>query len=264
MKKYFFGIYYKYQTVDGFTIAVIKSISNNIDMIQVITNEKSYFIDDLSSVNINFERVIFNIHQDDINIEGTISCGPLLKTKKNVMSYYRFLPIECKHKIYSMYHSLSGIVVINNKTINFDQGNGYIEGDEGRNFPTEYLWLNASKKEVSLTLAVATIPLGLIKIMGTTCMIEYGDKEYRFGTYNGAKPKLLSRNHIIIKKGRFVLDIKVDDFNGHALKAPVKGEMTRTIHECPSVGIHFSLKHKDKILIENSHPYASFEYVFDK
>ena len=100
MKNRFFGIYYKYQTKNGFTIAVIKSVSNDIDMIQVITNEKSYQIKDLSSVDVNFERIIFNVHQEDINIKGTIKCGPLLKTKKNVMSYYRFLPIECKHKIY--------------------------------------------------------------------------------------------------------------------------------------------------------------------
>ena len=264
MKNRFFGIYYKYQTKDGFTIAVIKSVSNDIDMIQVITNEKSYQIKDLSSVDVNFERIIFNVHQEDISIEGTIKCGPLLKTKKNVMSYYRFLPIECKHKIYSMYHSLSGLLIINNKTIDFSDGNGYIEGDEGRNFPTEYLWLNASKKETSITLAIATIPLGLVEITGTMCMIEHGDKEYRFGTYNSAKPKLISRNHIIIKKGKYVLDINIDDFDGHALKAPVKGEMIRTIHECPSVGIRFTLKHKEKVLIDDNHPYASFEYVFNK
>ena len=33
-KNRFFGIYYKYQTVDGYTIAVISSTANEGDMLQ--------------------------------------------------------------------------------------------------------------------------------------------------------------------------------------------------------------------------------------
>ena len=134
-----------------------------------------------------------------------------------------------------MNHPLSGSLVINGKTISFDNGNGYIEGDKGRNFPHQYLWFNASSKENSITLAVASIPLGLIKIIGTTGLIVNNNKEYRFGTYNFAKAKVIEKNHVVIKRGKTILEIFIDDNTGHALKAPVKGNMVRTIHECPSV-----------------------------
>ena len=161
-----------------------------------------------------------------------------------------------------MYQDISGTLKINNVDICFDNGNGYIEGDKGRNFPKEYLWLNAINNEASLTLAVATIPLGLINIIGITSLIEYQSKEYRFGTYNFAKATLISKNHITVKKGKYILDISIDDFNGLPLKAPVKGDMVRYIHECPSVSIRYTLTKNGKILMDISHPYASFEYTF--
>lgn len=262
MKNKFFGIYNKHQSINGDMVAIIDSISNEGKMIQIITNDGSYLIKDLSQIDISFKGISFNVHQDDLIITGEIKYGPLLKNRKDIMSYYRYLPIECKHQIYSMYHELSGSITINGREIDFANGNGYIEGDKGRNFPKNYLWLNAINKEASITLAVATIPLGLFKITGTTCLIEYNNKEYRFGTYNFARAKLISRNHIIIKKGKYVLDINIDGFNGHALKAPTKGNMTRFIHECPCVKIRYTLKKKNEVLMDIEHPYASFEYVY--
>lgn len=262
MKNKFFGIYYKHQNKDGYTIAVIDSISNEGKMVQIITNEKSYLLKDLSQINISFEGIDFNIDQEDLSIHGSIKYGLLLKNKKDIMSYYRYLPIECKHQIYSMYQPINGELNINNKIINFDNGNGYIEGDKGRNFPKNYLWLNAINKEASITLAIASIPLGLITITGITCLIEYNNKEYRFGTYNNAKVLIKERNHILIKKGRYLLDINIDDFDGHKLKAPDKGNMVRYIHECPSVVIKYTLKYKNEVLMDITHPYASFEYVY--
>ena len=61
-----------------------------------------------------------------------------------------------------------------------------------------------------------------------------------FGTYNFAKAKVISRNHVVITKGQYVLDINIDDNSGHALKAPIKRDMVRYIHECPSVKITYS------------------------
>ena len=262
MRKGFFGIYYKHQTVDGLVLATIVSTSNGEDMVQIIVNEKAYQIKDISSVKASFEGISYDIHQDDLELVGKISYGPLLKTRKNVMSYYRFLPIECKHSIYSMYHELNGEVILNGKTISFDKGNGYMEGDRGRSFPSEYLWLNASSKEASFTLAIADIPLGLFHIKGITCMIEHNGKEYRFGTYNFAKAKLISKEHIIIKKGKYTLEVFPFSKKAHGLKAPVKGEMVRTIHECPSMEIRYTLKYKDDLILDITHPFASYEYVF--
>lgn len=263
-KKKFFGIYYKHQTVDGFTLAVIISKSNEGRMIQLITNEKSYLIHDTNSITASFGGIHFDVDQEDIKIKGELFYGPLLKPKKDIMSYYRYLPIECKHNIYSMYHSLSGKIVLNGKEYVFDKGNGYMEGDQGRNFPTKYLWLNAIDEEASLTLAIASIPLGLFTITGITCLLEHKNKEYRFGTYNFAKALCIQKDHVVVKKGKYTLEILVDKKEGHGLKAPVKGDMIRVIHEAPCVPLTYTLKYKDQVILEKKHPYASFEYVFDK
>ena len=264
MKNRFFGMYYKHQNKDGYTLAVIVSHSNEGEMVQIITNDRAALINDPSQVKASFFGIEFNVHQEGLNLTGKITYGELLKPKKDIMSYYRFFPIECKHKVYSMYHHLDGEIFINDEHISFNDGDGYMEGDKGRNFPKEYLWLNASNEEASIILAIATIPMGLAKITGITSLIEYKNKEYRFGTYNFAKAKKISRSHIQIKKGKYLLDIEIDDHQGHALKAPNKGEMNRFIHECPSVRIHYTLKKKNEILMDIIHPYASFEYVYNK
>ena len=110
MKNKFFGIYYKHQTKNGYTLAVISSTSNEGDMIQVIDNDKSYQIIDITSVKVSFKGISFDINQEDISIKGYLTYGPLSKPNKDVMSYYRYLPIECKHNIYSMglFENLTG------------------------------------------------------------------------------------------------------------------------------------------------------------
>ncbi len=262
-KNRFFGIYYKHQSVSGYTLSVIDSFSNEGKMVQIITSDKAYLLKDTSQINISKEGIEFSINQEDLKISGSIKYQNLSKPNKDIMSYFRYLPIECKHNIYSMHHDISGNLLINNESISFDNGDGYMEGDEGRNFPKEYLWFNASKSDSSITLAIADIPLGLFHILGNTCLIKYKDKEYRFGTYNFSKVKKLSRKEIILKKGSYTLEINIlDDSSFHPLKAPKKGDMICYIHECPSLPARYILKKKNDILIDTTHPFASFEYMF--
>lgn len=262
MKKKFNGIYYKHQTLDGYTLAVIVSNSSEGKMIQIITNENSYLVKDTSSVYVSFQGIIFDVHQEDLNITGHIYYGKLTKPKKDIMSYYRFLPIECKHKVYSLHQRLLGCININNKQISFDDGDGYIEGDKGRNFPQKYVWINASSAESSIVLAIASIPLGFGTITGTTCIIKNKNKEYRFGTYNGASPLEISKNEIVISKGSYMLKVNIEEYDSHALKAPQEGCMCRFIHESPSVGIRYELRKHGKLIFDVKHPYASVEYMY--
>ena len=64
-KNRFFGIYYKHQSRDGYTIAVISSISNEGDMIKVITNDKANLIKDIYQINKenNVKDISFDILQ---------------------------------------------------------------------------------------------------------------------------------------------------------------------------------------------------------
>lgn len=263
MKNHFFGIYYKHQAKDGYTLAVIISRANEGPMVQVITKYGSFYIKDTSSIKADRNGMTFHVNQEGLVMEGTITYSDMIKAKKDIMSYYRFLPIECKHRIYSLYHRLSGSLTINGEVIDFTDGNGYMEGDKGRNFPSKYLWLNSVSPAFTIMLAVASIPLGLFTIQGITCEVCLDKKEYLFGTYNFAKMKVISKDHLLLKKGPYTLEIFIDDHEGHPLKAPVKGNMVRFIHECPSVRIHYLFKKKNIVLKDGYHDYASFEYVFE-
>lgn len=265
MKNKFFGIYYKYQSPIGDTFAVITSTSNEGDMVQIITSEGSFLVGEKSKVEVSLTQISLDVHEDGLEMRGNIECSNFMKPKKDIMSYYRALPIECKHQIYSMHHDLKGKVTLNGKEIDFDGGDGYIEGDKGRNFPNQYLWFNASNQQIAITLAIATIPLGLFSILGSTCLLRYQGKEYRFGTYNFARVKKISKDGVILKKSGYLLRILIlDDNKGHRLKAPVKGDMVRHIHECPSLKARIILERKGAAILDVVHPYSSFEYVFDE
>lgn len=260
----FFGKYYKYISSDGYTIAVILSTANEGDMAQVITRDGAYFIDNPHDIYVDDNKMVFNVHQKDVQIEGTLEMGELHPLRKKVMGIFSYLPLECKHEIYSMFHQVNGTLLINKKEIIFNNSRGYIEGDEGVNFPTKYIWYNSVLEETTVTMAIAIIPLlwGLIKFKGLLCFIKNKDEEYYLCTYNGGKIISHSEKEIIIRKGKYQLTLSISSLAGHDLKAPVKGNMSRYIKENINIHTRYVFKHKDQILLENDDPLSSLEYMF--
>ena len=128
---------------------------------------------------------------------------------------------------------------------------------------SKYLYYIGMIETILFTLSIIGIPLIGFSIKGITCLIKTKEKEYLFGTYNFAKIIKLERNHLIIKKNKYELEIFISDFIAHKLKAPVKGDMVRFIHECPSVEINYTLKYKNKVIINKNDKYASYEFMFD-
>ena len=259
----FFGKYYKFINKDLFSFAIIISTANEGDMLQVITHDKSYYIDDPKSVEVRDNTITFNINQDDITLSGKITLGELHPLKKKAMGPFTYLPMECRHEIYSMHHSLNGNISINGKDISFDDGIGYIEGDEGTNFPKRYVWYNSVTKDITTTFALASIPLfGFIHFTGILCFIKTKDKEYRFCTYNGAKLKKIDDKEIFISKGKYSFIISINNKDGHLLKAPVKGDMVRYIKENLNIATSYKLMFKDQVLFEVNDPISSLEYMW--
>ena len=263
-KNRFFGKYYKFISDDSsFSFAVIISTANEGDMLQVITPHKAYFIDNTKSVKVNGNVVTFDINQDDFSIKGELTFGELHPLKKKVMGPFTYLPMECRHEIYSMHHELKGALLINGKEVSFNKGRGYIEGDSGTNFPKRYVWYNSVTKDQTVTFAIASIPLfGFIHFTGILCFIKTKDKEYGFCTYNGAKLKKISEDEIIIKKGKYSFVLNIKNEGGHLLKAPVKGDMVRYIKENLNVPTSFKLMNKGNTLIEANDPISSLEYMW--
>ena len=262
-KNRFFGKYYKFISDDGYTFALIISKSNEGDMLQLITPDKGYFISDTNSVVIKDNIIDININQDDISLKGNLSLGKFHPLSKKVMGPFTYLPMECRHDIYSMYHSINGNIIAKGIIHKFTNSLGYIEGDSGKNFPKKYIWYNSLTNKATLTLAIATIPLfGFIKFTGLLCFIKGEGFEYRFATYNRGKIVKKTEQQIIIKKNKYILTIDIHHIGGHMLKAPMKGDMTRYIKENINVATHYKLTYKDEIILEVDDPLSSLEYMY--
>ncbi len=265
MKNRFFGKYYKFINENGFSFAIIVANSNEGKTIQLIIANKSYSILDVDQIKIiNENQIEFNVSQNDLTFKGNIMLGEFHPLRKKVMGPFSHIPfMECRHNIYSMYHTLSGSVEYNCINYSFENGYGYIEGDSGVNFPEKYIWYNSVKPNQTITLAIATIPLWGFKFTGVLCFIKTSEKEYYFCTWNRVKIKELLSGHIRLKKGKYILDIKVDEIGGHNLSAPVKGQMTRYIKENIAVPSKYTLFFDDKKLLEEDDLLSSCEWMWD-
>ena len=262
-KNYFFGKYYKFISNDGYTFALIVSTANEGDMLQLVTPTKGYFIDDTKSVSIHDNVVDIDIHQDDISLKGRLELGELHPLSKKVMGPFSYLPMECVHEIYSMYHTVNGSLLLNNRKLLFTDARGYIEGDSGTNFPKKYIWYNSVTEYGTVTLAIATIPLlGFINFTGLLCFFKTKDKEYRFTTYNNGKIVSKSEKEIIIRKGKYRFILSIPYIGGHDLKAPVKGNMVRYIKENINVPTSYKLLYKGDTLLEVDDELSSLEYMY--
>lgn len=263
MKNRFFGKYHKFISDDGYVFACIDSFANEGKMLQVITPDGSYLIEDTTAFSASEKAVDFNIHKDSLSVVGHLDIGALRPLKTKVMGPFTYLPLECKHEIYSVYHTLNGVLKINGKDVTFTNSPGYIEGDSGRNFPKKYIWYNSVAKNRSVTMAIATIPIGFIRFIGILCFVTVGGKEYKLCTYNFAKALEISENKIAIKKGRLTFTLNIENGEGHKLKAPVSGNMDRYIKESVTLKTDYSLTFDGKTIIEAEDPLSSLEYMWD-
>ena len=263
-KNRFFGKYSKFISDDSyFSFAVIISTANEGDMLQVITSHKAFLINNTKSVSVKGSVITFDINQDDLVIKGELTLGELHPLKKKVMGPFTYLPMECRHEIYSMWHTLRGTLLINGKEVSFNKGRGYIEGDSGTNFPKKYVWYNSVTKDVTTTFALASIPfLGFIHFTGILCFIKTKDKEYYLSTYNCAKLKKISEEEIVISKGKYSFVLSMKNKDGHLLKAPVKGNMERYIKENLNIVTSYRLTYRNQIVLTVDDPISSLEYMW--
>ena len=264
MKNRFYGKYYKFISDEKYVLACIISHANEGDMLQIITKENSYLIKDTESIKINNDIITFNVNTEELKINGQIKLGKLNPLKSKVMGPFTYLPMECRHEIYSMYHTLNGKLTINDKEYNYNDSLGYIEGDSGKNFPTKYIWYNSVLKDTTVTLAIATIPLfGFINFKGLLCFIKTKNKEYKICTYNFGKIKKINNNEIIIKKAKYIFSLNFDLKDGNNLKAPIKGNMDRYIKETITISTKYKLTYKNNIILDSSDDISSLEFMWD-
>ncbi len=126
MKNKFYGKYYKFISDSGYVFSCIISNANEGDMIQIITPDGAFFIDDTKSIIVDGNTITFNVNGNGLSITGTLKLGDLSPLKSKVMGPFTYLPLECKHVIYSMRHTLNGNLIINNTVYSYNNSLGYI------------------------------------------------------------------------------------------------------------------------------------------
>lgn len=281
MRDYFSGWYFKCQS-DKQTLAVIpavhKSKGKESCSIQLITEEGAWnigvpfykFHDPKHHFHILAGKNYFSkkgmklcLDTPDCSATGTVRFGAFSPIRYDIMGPFRYVPfMECRHRILSMKHSVTGELCINGIKYCFSHGVGYIEGDCGYSFPKEYAWTQCSFPEGSLMLSVADIPFGRYHFTGIISIVHWRGKEYRLATYLGAKAVKLENGEIIIQQGDMRLSARLVEKHSHPLSAPINGAMSRTIHESASCRASYCFQKNSHTLFSFESSNASFEYEY--
>ncbi len=273
----FYGWYFKCQSASQ-TLAVIPAVhgtgSKRTCSMQVITDTDAWTVTFPADCFQRTKRNIFigknrfgeegihlAIRTPQLNMRGILDFGQLFPLKYDIMGPFKFVPfMECSHSVWSMRHAVTGNVDINGQQYSFQNAWGYWEGDKGRSFPDKYMWTQCCFRGGSLMLSVADIPMAGFHFTGIIGFVLWRGREYRIATYLGARVVQIQDKMVRVVQGNLELDIRLLEEAGQPLKAPVKGNMVRTIHESASCRAFYRFRKKDCTLFAFETDRASFEF----
>ena len=275
----FYGWYLKCQS-DTQTLAVIPAVHKSggkyTCSIQVITDSDVWtavfpaegFRRTGKNISIGENRfgeegIQLAVHTPELNIRGKLDFGSLSPLKYDIMGPFAIVPfMECRHSVWSMRHSVRGIVCINGQDYYFKNAWGYWEGDRGRSFPKKYIWTQCCFPDGSLMLSVADIPMAGIHFTGIIGVVLWQGKEYRVATYLGARAVQIQNKMVRIVQGNLELEARLLKTAEHPLKAPAKGDMVRTIHESAACRASYRFCKEGRTFFAFETDRASFEYEY--
>ncbi len=277
MRSYFCGWYFRCQS-DCQTFAVIPSVhqtkTSKYCAIQLITDTQSFHTSfpfsefqkqgngiRISGNHFGKEGFSLDMHTPDLHAAGFVHFGDLTPIRYDIMGPFRYMPLmQCRHSVFSMRHIVNGELSINGDAFVFQNAAGYMEGDRGYSFPRKYVWTQCSFPDGALVLPIADIPFGGFHFTGIIGIVLLHGKEYRLATYLGAKAVKIEAHEIVVRQSRFVLTAKRQNQSGLPLRAPVSGDMVRTIFEHPSCEVSYRFEENGIPLLELDAWNAAFEY----
>ncbi|MFT3950951.1 MAG: tocopherol cyclase family protein [Oscillospiraceae bacterium] len=204
------------------------------------------------------------MNQPNLAMSGCIRYGAITPIRCDIMGPFKYFPMECRHAIISLYHTLSGTLNINDEAIDFTDGTGYIEKDSGTSFPKSYLWLQSNDfpKKACVMISIADIPFCATSFQGCICVIWYQGKEFRLATYLGVRVIVCDEKQVILSQGNLLLiaDL-VPSKSAHPLHAPSKGRMSRTIRESLSCKARVRFYKNSRLVFDMESENCSYEAV---
>ena len=113
-------------------------------------------------------------------------------------------------------------------------------------------------------LSVASIPVAGSEFTGIIGVVLWQGKEYRLATYLGARIVQTENRKVHVIQGNLGLEARLLQTSEHPLKAPVKGDMLRTIHESAACRAFYRFCKGSCTLFAFETDRASFEYEMGK
>lgn len=200
------------------------------------------------------KKIFLDLEDQGRLFRGTIEIHPFTPIKTGlfaptIMGPFAYLPkMQCNHGVVSMNHDIMGTIQMNDQSLKFNYGRGYIERDWGTSFPEEYIWIQCNTfhtPETSLFFSIAHIPFIGKSFQGHIGNLLIRNKQYRFATYKGTKISALKRKGEVIsfvaenKEAR--LSVTATPDQQKELIAPVEGKMKRVIKEGVTGKVAFEL-----------------------
>lgn len=266
----FEGWYFKHQKGDDM-VAFIPGQAESGAFIQLISREGARQFDiakwTVSDGIIRADQCWFSrlgCHIALPGIRGEIAYGPFTPLCSDIMGPFRFFPMECRHGVLSMVHTLRGSIRIDGHLHSFDGGVGYVEKDSGTSFPRSYLWMqcNDFPKPCSIMVSIAHIPFCGSAFCGCICAILYHGREYRLATYKGVRIRSFTPEHICLSQGSLLLELDITPSHaGHPLRAPKHGKMSSTIRESGNAHLRARLWKRGNPIFDLQSDHAAYEFV---
>ena len=201
-----------------------------------------------------FSLTEMHLELSDPCVTGTLgfsNCTPLQTSlfSPGIMGPLSYLPfMECRHGLLCLHADVTGSLSLYGQDLSFFQGRAYMEKDWGHSFPRSYLWVQSnrfSQPGISFVCAVASIPYLGRYFTGIFAVLHTPGRQYRIATYNGGRLIDLQQTRrgvfLHMASHRYRLCVTAQAAPGVVLKAPAKGDMSRTVTESLKAVVHVSL-----------------------
>lgn len=173
---------------------------------------------------------------------------PVTLRSPGIMGWYAWVPMECYHGVVSLSHQLEGALAVEGREVRFDGGDGYIEKDWGRAFPSAYVWAQSnhfSTRGTCVMGSAAIIPWLVSSFRGFIAGVWHERRLYRFATYTGAKLERLALDdthvHMSWVDRTHRLELVTQRRRGGLLHSPIRTQMHRRVEESMDGELHVRL-----------------------
>lgn len=208
--------------------------------------------------------IALDLEDEAYHIKGSLSFTENRGTNRSkwqtgVMGPFKYWPfLNSYHDVTSLAHQLSGSITINNETIDFTGGKGYMEKEWGKQYPKIWVWAQCNhfkEHDIALMVGVARMPFLWEYYTSFSVPVYYKGSLEVFSNYNGGQIAKLYRYkgyiHLIITQKSKVLDLKIYGEDEAELVSSYNSHMIRDVYQCQMAKMEIKIMQSNHIILED-------------